>query len=126
MTEADALRRFIRSAFGSLWSLELLLAVRERPEHWWSREELILSLRASDEVLARSTSELVRTGLVAVDGEGRARYAPASPDLEITVQEVAAFYALRPRVVRQWIFGSEPDPIERFADAFRFRKDRGQ
>jgi len=126
MTESESLRRFIRSAFGSIWSLELLLALREQPERFWTREELIRSLRASDEVLSRTTGELAAVELIHVDEEGRARYAPGSPDMEQTVSEVAALYALRPGTVRRWIFGGEPDPVERFADAFRFRRSRGE
>jgi hypothetical protein len=126
MSETEALRRFIRSAFGSVWSLELLLVLRGDPRHGWTRAELIRTLRASEQVLTRSTADLEAAGLIALDGDGRARFAPASPELEATVAKVADLYASRPGTVRRWIVGGDPDPVERFADAFRFRKDRGE
>lgn len=126
MPDHENLRRFIRAAFGSVWSLELLLAMRDQDEHLWTPEELILALRASELVLTRSTADLEGAGLIVRDGNGRARYAPATPELARTVTELAALYASRPALVRRWIVGSEPDPVERFADAFRFRRDRGE
>jgi hypothetical protein len=115
----------MRSAFGSIWSLELLLLLRSRPEHHWTREEMIDALRASEQVLTRSTADLVAAGLVSVDGEGRACYAPSSPALEETVAAVAAFYASRPAAVRRIIVGGSADSVVNFADAFRFRRDHG-
>lgn len=125
MAEHEQLRRFISAAFGSVWSLEMLLAVRERPDHGWSHDELIRMLRASEQVLMRSTADLEAAGLLVRDEAGRARYAPASPELAETVDEIAALYASRPSTVRRWIVSGAPDPVARFADAFRFRKDRG-
>lgn len=122
MIDHNALHRFVRSAFGSIWSLELLLVLRQRPEHRWTREELIEALRASEQVLTRSTGDLAAAGLIAMDAEGRAFYAPASPELEETVAAVAALYASRPGMVRRLIVGGGADSVVSFADAFRFRK----
>ncbi|MFD1612472.1 hypothetical protein ACFSCW_11735 [Sphingomonas tabacisoli] len=118
--------RFIRSAFGSIWSLELLLALRQRPEHRWTRAELIEELRASEQVLTRSTADLVAADLASVDEEGRTRYAPASPALDESVREVVALYAARPATVRRLIVGGKSDSIASFADAFRFRRKPGE
>jgi hypothetical protein len=126
MIDHSALQRFVRSAFGSIWSLELLLVLRQRPDHCWTRDELIRSLRASEQVLARSTTDLATAGLITVDAEGRACYAPASPDLEETVAAVAALYASRPGTVRRLIVGGGADSVISFANAFRFRKDQGE
>jgi hypothetical protein len=126
MADDSAIHRFMRSAFGSIWSLELLLLLRSRPEHDWTRRELIESLRASEQVLTKSTADLVAAGLVAVDDEGRARYAPGSPALDETVASVAAFYASRPSAVRRLIVGGAADSVVNFADAFRFRRDQGE
>jgi len=118
----DDLARFTRLAFGSVWSLELLLILKEAPERWWRRDELIALLRASDGVLTVSTADLSRAQLIMVNAEGAARYTPAAPVLEETVAAVAALYRSRPKLVRRWIAGGEPDAVERFADAFRFRR----
>lgn len=126
MVDDSAIHRFMRSAFGSIWSLELLLLLRSKPDHRWSRNELIESLRASEQVLTRSTADLVAAGLVAVDENGRASYAPSSPALQETVDAVATFYASRPAAVRRLIVGGAADSVVNFADAFRFRRDQGE
>jgi hypothetical protein len=126
MADDSAIHRFMRSAFGSIWSLELLLLLRSKPEHCWTRRELIESLRASEQVLTKSTADLVAAGLVSVDGEGCAQYAPSSPALDETVDAVAAFYASRPSAVRRLIVGGAADSVVNFADAFRFRRDQGE
>lgn len=126
MVDDSALARFVRSAFGSIWSLELLLVMRQRPEHRWTREELIGALRASEQVLSRSTGDLVAAGLVEIDEQERACYAPASPQLDDTVAAAAALYAKRPSRVRRLIVGGAADSVINFADAFRFRRDDGE
>jgi hypothetical protein len=125
MVDDSAIRRFLRSTFGSIWSLELLLELRDRPDHLWTPGELIQALRASEHVLARSIGDLATAGLVIVDEDGRARYAPATPEIERTVADVAAYYAARPGAVRRLIVGSA-DSVSSFADAFRFRKGEGK
>jgi hypothetical protein len=116
------LERFITSAFRSVWSLELLCLVRSRRDHDWSREELIASLRASEQVLARSIEDLVAADLIRAE-ENRIRYAPGSPALDTTVDEVSRLYASRPAFVRRLILGGGEDQLTRFADAFRLRGD---
>lgn len=125
MADDNALRRFIRSAFGSVWSLELLLLVRQRPAHRWSHDELIEALRASEQVLRTSTADLVTAGLVTLDPDGQLGYA-APPELDATVEAIAALYASRPGAVRRMIVGGGADPAISFADAFRFRREQGE
>lgn len=122
MSDDSATKRFIRSAFGSIWSLELLLVLRQQPEHAWTRSELIAALRASEEVLTRSSSDLREAGLIVIDADQRVRYAPTSPELEETVAIVASLYSSRPTAVRRLIVGGS-DSVVNFADAFRFRRD---
>ena len=126
MVDNSAIHRFMRSAFGSIWSLELLLLLRSKPEHCWTRQELIESLRASEQVLTKSTADLVAAGLVSVDAKDCAQYAPSSPALQETVDAVAASYASRPAAVRRLIVGGTADSVVNFADAFRFRRDQGE
>jgi hypothetical protein len=125
MADETALRRFIRSAFGSVWSLELLLLVRQKSAHRWTHDELIDALRASEQVLRTSTADLVTAGLVTIDAEGRLGYA-ATAELDATVAAVAALYGSRPGAVRRMIVGGGADPAISFADAFRFRKGQGE
>lgn len=118
----ESLARFVASAFRSIWSVELLVLVRSRPDHDWSREELITGLRASEQVLARSIEDLAATDLVRLD-DGGIRYSPGSSALEGTVADVVRLYATRPAQVRRLVVGGQ-DQLTRFADAFRWRGDK--
>lgn len=123
MADDSATKRFIRSAFGSIWSLELLLVLRQQPDHAWTRAELIAALRASEEVLARSSADLREAGLIEIDDDQRVCYRPVSSELDETVAIVASLYASRPAAVRRLIVGGGDDSVANFADAFRFRRD---
>ena len=78
-------------------------------------------LRASDSIVAQSVESLVAAGLVATEADGRARYLPASADLDRRAGE--AFYAKSPDAVRRLIVMSANEGLTAFADAFRLRKD---
>ncbi|NNM76572.1 hypothetical protein HJG53_06610 [Sphingomonas sp. ID1715] len=121
MRSDDDTENFIRSSFGSIWSLELLLTLWRHRDRQWRRAELIETLRASEQVLARSCSDLHTAGLIAEEDE-IVRYAPASPEIDAQVTRIGALYASRPAFVRRLIVGGPQDAIERFADAFRFRQ----
>ena len=122
MNKGDETERFIRSVFGSIWALELLLILRPPPQRDWARGELIQALRASEQVLARSCADLAAAGLIAEEGD-EVRYAPVSPELDAQVALTAELYEARPSLVRRMIVGGPRDSVERFADAFKFRQD---
>ena len=123
MTSQEQLSGFICSSFPSVWSLELLLLLKRQPRRW-ARAEIVASLRASELVVTQSLASLTAGGLVSVDGEGGASYAPAAPELGTLVAECEALYARSPDAVRRLIVGGRPGgSIAAFADAFRFRKD---
>jgi hypothetical protein len=122
MSGGSETERFIRSVFGSIWALELLLILRGPPQRDWSRGELIQALRASEQVLARSCADLSAAGLIEQQGD-QLRYAPSSSELDTLVTLAASLYEARPALVRRIIVGGPHDSITRFADAFRFRRD---
>jgi len=118
--DEESLERFIKSAFRSIWSIELLLLMRGRPDQGWSQAELIAGLRASEQVLARSIADLEGADLVQVDGE-LIRYHPGSASLGETVGALEQLYSQRPAKVRRLILGGSEDQLTRFADAFRLK-----
>lgn len=124
-TSRQELANFIRSSFRSVWSLELLLFLKMHRERSWSRADLIVALRGSDLLVARSTDALLAAGLVDVDESGSAVYRAASVDLDRWVTEVEAEYARSPDAVRRIIVaGVAGGDLAAFADAFRWRQDR--
>ena len=112
-SDAD-LTSFIRVTFRSVWALELLCLLRGKGAEGSSAEELVSGLRASDLIVRRSLAELLAAGLVSLDRDGRATYAPATADLERLVSEAEQRYSHSPDAVRRRsaatcsCFGSRP------------------
>lgn len=123
MPESPETIGFIRNSFRSVWSLELLLLLKSTPERAWGAGELVERLRGSDSVVRQGIETLVAGGLVVLEDEGAARYAPASAELERLVKNCEELYAKRPDAVRRLIVSSSNEQLAAFADAFRLRRD---
>jgi hypothetical protein len=122
MTSRDETARFIKSSFGSVWSLELLLLLKREPR-FWAREEIVSALRASDLVVTRGLDALVAAGLVAIEDGGRAAYRPVSEETASLVDAAESFYGRSPDAVRRMIVAASTGSLGAFADAFRLWKD---
>lgn len=72
---------FIRATFRSVWSLELLLFLKQHPERAWAQQELVSALRGSDALVSQSIDALVAAGLITIRAEGTSHYGPASDDI---------------------------------------------
>ena len=114
---------FIRDSFRSVWTLELLLHLKQHGDRAWSRAELVQRLRASDSIIANGAESLFASGLILIEDDGLARYRPASAELEALVEAAEALYARRPDAVRRLIVDPAAQAAAAFADAFRLRKD---
>ncbi len=110
---------FIVATFRSVWTLELLLNLRQSPDRAFSTAELVTALRASDPIVSSGIESLIAAGLVADEGDGRVRYAPASKDLEEKVQEAEELYRIKPDAVRRLIVRGTAGGLAAFADAFK-------
>lgn len=114
---------FVETSLDSVWSLELLLTLRDEPGRLWSSEELIAHLRSSPLVVGRSIDKLLASGLIVLEAENTVRYGPASADQERLVKELADAYRVRPAAIRRIILRSSADQLRTFADAFKIIKD---
>jgi DNA-binding transcriptional ArsR family regulator len=121
MTSQEDVSRFISSSFRSVWSLELLLLLKQEPRPR-PREELVTALRASDLVVSQALDSLVAAGLATADAEGNATYMPVSPEVNTLVEKAEELYARRPDAVRRMIVASTTSGVTAFADAFRLWK----
>ena len=117
----EGLARFIQSSFRSVWSLELLLLLKneQRP---CTQEQLVAALRASALVVSKALDSLVAAGLATVDAEGAATYAPVSDEVADYVDQVEALYRSRPDQVRRLIIAASAPGLAAFADAFKLGK----
>ncbi|WP_097092258.1 hypothetical protein [Novosphingobium sp. Chol11] len=113
---------FIRSAFRSVWSLELMCVLRKDPERPWSQPELVAAMRSSDLVVQQSVDLLLTAGLVVTDSAGSVRYQPANEATERMAAAAEALYIQRPDAVRRMIV-APASSARLFADAFRLRRE---
>lgn len=123
MPSDQELAGFIRSSFRSVWTLELLLYLKQRQDRAVSRADLVTGLRASDAIVSNGMDSLLAAGLILVEEDGAARYRPAGADLEALADGAETLYAQRPDAVRRLIVGRADDGVAAFADAFRLRRD---
>lgn len=124
MPDQAAIERFISSTFRSVWDLELLLELRRAPDQGQSKEALVSTLRASDIVVAKGIDTLLAAGLIAIEGDGSIRYAPASRELAGMVEGAVDLYRSKPDTVRRHIVRASSSGLAAFSDAFRLKGDK--
>lgn len=124
MPDQAAIERFISSTFRSVWDLELLLELRREPDQGQSKETLVSTLRASDIVVAKGIDTLLAAGLIAIEGDGSIRYAPASRELADMVEGAVDLYRSKPDTVRRHIVRASSSGLAAFSDAFRLKGDK--
>ena len=121
MASQEELATFIGSSFRSVWALEILCHLRLSPERELTPEELVNALRASDLIVRQSLAELSAVGLALVAEDVRAKYAPATPELDRLAAAAEARYATAPDAVRRIIVKAKNPGLAAFADAFRLK-----
>jgi hypothetical protein len=123
MPSKQEVASFIRTTFRSVWALELLCLLRQDRERSMSHAEMVSRLRGSDLVVTQSLAALAAAGLILVEEDGSARYAPAADELDRFVAKAEALYGSSPDSVRRMIVEAANPGLTAFADAFRLRKD---
>ena len=123
MPSKQEVTSFIRATFRSVWSLELLLFLRNHDDRGWTAHDLVTALRGSEVIVSQSIDSLVAAGLVSADADGAARFTPVSEDLRRLVDGTERMYAKSPDAVRRMIIASANEGLTAFADAFKLRKE---
>ena len=123
MSISNQLADFIRGAFPSVWTLELLLLLKGEASRAWTRQELVDKLRGSEPIVVQGVAALLAGGLVATEDGGTIRYAPASPEIARLVEETVRQYAKRPDAVRRIIVFAGQTGLQAFSEAFKLRGD---
>jgi hypothetical protein len=101
--------------------LEALLLLRGDPVHW-PIAHLAGRLYIDADAAAALAHDLADAGLAVCTDDG-CRYAPADAATAATVDEVAVLYARRTVAIAELIHSSSDRKAQRFADAFRLRKE---
>lgn len=118
------LEEMVETTFDSVWTLEVLLLLRNGGDRTWTAAALNEELRGSSLVVRQSLARLHAAGLVAGEADGVVRYAPASPALGDLVSRLDAQYRSRPAPIRRLIVAPAKSDLKSFADAFMFRKQQ--
>jgi hypothetical protein len=114
---------FIGDSFSSIWDLELLSALLERPGHTATADDLVERMRASELVVAQGIEALVAAGIASLDKDGGLIFSPVNDEVAEYARQARDFYARFPGRARRRIVARQAPGLNAFADAFRLRKD---
>jgi hypothetical protein len=121
-TIPDDVRRFILTSIPSVPYLEALLLLRAGGTRTWDAAHvagrLYIGERDAEELLAS-----LEQGGVAAREEGGLRYAPRTPQLEQLIVQLATAYSQDLVGVTDLIHSRTEKRAQRFADAFRWKKE---
>jgi hypothetical protein len=119
----EDVRRFILTSIPSVPYLEALLLLRAQPAQSWDAGQLARRLYVPDRTGAELLQLLRDSGIAQPASEDDTlRYAP-SAELAALLDRVAQAYATELVAVTGLIHSRIDRRAQRFADAFRFRKD---
>lgn len=119
----DFLRRYIRT----VEQLEILLLLRQERQREWTVPEVFAKVRTSEQSVALRLAQFAEDGLLTAGSGVPAtyRFSPKVPSMDDIVGRAGAAFQTRRVQVLEIIFGAEEpeptDPVQSFADAFRFR-----
>ncbi|MCG2595072.1 hypothetical protein LZ009_20020 [Ramlibacter sp. XY19] len=116
-------RRFILTSVPSVPFLEAVLLLRGEPSHGWDGALLARRLYVPERTAHELMALLAQSGITAPAAAGAGvRYAPL-PELAAVLDRVAAAYAADLVAITDLIHSRIDKRAQRFADAFRFRKE---
>jgi hypothetical protein len=120
----DDVRQFIIDKIDSVAELEGLLLLCTNPEAEWNIEKLAQRLYISQQQTEAILARLYLLGFLTVkEGESPTyRYQSNSPDLAEIVDRVAEIYSNYLIPITNLIHSKPQTQVQKFADAFKFRK----
>ena len=116
---------FLDEHIFSVTQLEVLLLAREAVGDGYTAGEMSRLARVPERSLTPWLDGFVDSGLL-VRVDGRYGPAPLAGETAGAVDAVADCFARRRVTLGRHVYGSRADPAQGFADAFRFRKDKGR
>jgi hypothetical protein len=125
MSEAfvpDDVRDFILEHIDTVAQMEALLLLREDADRSWTAAEVARRLYVEETAAAGAVARLAAAGLCVRQDEG-CRYEPGNAERRALIDRVADAYS-RYLIPVTNIIHDKPARIQKFADAFRFRKDK--
>lgn len=118
-----AVRAFLDAQIFSVAQLEVLLLVHAAHGGARTLDELARESYLPAGSIRPWLDALVGRGLLEETDDGY-RFSPRDETLREDLAQVADCYARRRVSVTRHVYATKEDPAQRFADAFRFRKER--
>jgi hypothetical protein len=120
-----SVRRFVLSSIPSVPYLEAILLLRGDPAFLWDAKDTAQRLYLRPQATRELLDQLAEAGIAVADPctEGCFRYQPASPDLGILLDQLAAAYSGDLVGITELIHSRIDKRAQHFADAFRWRKE---
>jgi hypothetical protein len=120
----EPVARFLAVHVRTLEQLEILLLLASQPERAWSVDAVYDVIRSSRSSAAERLDELRLQGLLSVSEAGMYRYQPQVPEIAAVVETLAQLYKQRRVKIVELIYSQPTDPLQHFAEAFKFKKDK--
>lgn len=123
-TLPPAVKQLLSTHIRSVEQLEVLLLLHSHPDRSWSAAQVYEVVRSSTLSVAARLEAFTATGFL-MKAEGAPatyRYASQSALCSAVDETAHAYQTWRLRVIEA-IFAPESDPVRKFADAFKLRKD---
>jgi hypothetical protein len=119
------IERFLLRHIDSIAQLEALLLFRNESPADWSIDNLAKRLYINEKQTVEIVNELCSSGFVAVKSEKprRYQYQPRSLELGQMIDRVVEVYTRHLVAVTEIIHSKPKNRVQKFADAFRLRKD---
>jgi DNA-binding transcriptional ArsR family regulator len=117
---------FLDQHIFSVTQLEVLLLVQELAPQPCTAAQLSRDAHMPERSLTPWLDAFVDRGLLDRDRSGGYRPAVLEPRAQAVLEAVADCYVRRRVSLSRHVYASNEDPARRFADAFRFRKDKDQ
>jgi hypothetical protein len=123
-TLPTSVQQFLSKYIRSLEQLEVLLLLRNSAGRSWTSADVYEVVRSSRSSVEERLENFVQLGFLVKEDCSPAtfRYAPTE-NLGAAVDETAGAYQMWRLRVIEAIFTPTADPAQRFADAFKVRKD---
>ena len=115
---------FLDEHIFSVTQLEVLLLVKEMAPQLITVQELSRNAHLPERSIGPWLDAFVERGLLAREASGAYRAADLDPPTQAVVDAVADCYVRRRVSLSRHVYASREDPARRFADAFRFRKEK--
>jgi len=113
--------QFVVRHIESVAQLEVLLLLRGAPDKSWSAAEVSRALVTNADQSELWLADLEGRGLLAREDD-TFRYSPATLELELAIDGLAASYATHRVSVISLIFSKPSGRLASFSDAFRIRR----